>query len=557
MQTITSQTMQLIKNGAEIVPSFTVEFLGNPSPYDLLASDIVEGSIEIDRNWVSGSVIEIGNAETTELKFSLDNYDRKFDAYFFAGAKVTAYALVNSEYIKLGVFIIDQQPKKSTTIDLYALDYMAKFNKYYSLSTLVYPATLYQILYDACSYCGVTLQTLSFLNESYVVYDKPTDQDLTFHQVVAWVAELAGANAYVDHNGYLRLEWYGESQGASAISIIDEDRYSFDAEESDIEITGIQAKVGDTSYSAGTSDYMLVIENNSLLQTDYQNVVNSINTKINGFIFRPFKINTTGFPMYWPGDILTITDPDGNTFESPIMKHIYSLNGLSSFEAVGQTAVEKGYASAAPFTARQKQIIQKLAETEAAGQVSALQQATLDLNDIVTNSMGYYRTEVINGGATETYIHDAPTLDGSTNIYTMTGSGFAWTDQGWNGGSPAWQYGYAANGNAILRVLTVIGLVADWIQAGSLRSANGKIDFNLDDETFKIGEHVLDILTGTLKFTSNQRDELVDYLFKRNAGDKVNVEIDGTLQIDESLTWVDCKAERRTDVNNEGVDFTF
>ena len=94
----------------------------------------------------------------------------------------------------------------------------------------------------------------------------------------------------------------------------------------------------------------------------------------------------------------------------------------------------------------------------------------LDLNETIANSSGYHVTEVIDPGtgAKTTYMHDSPTLEGSDVIYTQTGLGFAWTDQGWNSGSPVWNYGYTAAGNAVLKILSVTGINADWVNAGKL-----------------------------------------------------------------------------------------
>jgi hypothetical protein len=100
-------------------------------------------------------------------------------------------------------------------------------------------------------------------------------------------------------------------------------------------------------------------------------------------------------------------------------------------------------------------------------------------------------------------------------------------------------------------------LMADMIQAGTLQSINGRISFGLTSELFRIGAHLLDIATGTLKFTSSQRSDIEDYTFMRDGGDKVNVKVDGTLDTTEALSWGGCRAERRDEVGNRGIDFVF
>lgn len=665
MQALTANSIALLKAGATVDIAIHVD--GLYGTLDLDRSDLQGGKFTIDRNSVSGSVIEIGNAETTELKFELDNDDRRFDSFVFQGATLTVTATIGIESLAMGKFIVDNQPKKLTTMEIVALDFMAKFNKPYSLSSLVYPATLGQILQDACTYCGVTLNTLTFTNSTHVVTSKPADEDLTFHEIVAWVAELAGANAWMDWNGQLRLSWYQDAlDGASipltnlvtggdfsngttgwwatagsiaaayntltstagnlnpygeaittiatpspvgkkiyhrlkvkvtnsvciaihfylyredwaaAILVVSQfdpvanqeyvfsaistlpvgwlgathlhlsqqyndattangkemkvqyasgidltamfgpgnepstpeemdnylesyspgtqwfdgtknvpvqlselasfdssDRYpGYEAEESNIQISGIVAHAGNIVYepAGSTQGYALEISENSLLQsTDaYVTLVNALYAKLGGFTYRPTKVETKGYPHLWPGDMIwKMTDPSGVKFASAIMKHKYTLNGNSEIEAIGESAVYRGYASGSPFTAREKAVIKKVAYTETTTQVTALQQATLDLNETIMNSSGYYVTQVVDPGtgATISYMHDSPTLAGSDVIYTQTGLGFAWTDQGWNGGSPVWKYGYTASGNSVLKTLSVTGINADWINAGTV-----------------------------------------------------------------------------------------
>lgn len=104
--------------------------------------------------------------------------------------------------------------------------------------------------------------------------------------------------------------------------------------------------------------------------------------------------------------------------------------------------------------------------------VDALQAATSALNGLISNSLGYYTTIVTDPdtGAMITYIHDASTLAASVVIYVMTESGLAWTKTGWNGGSPVWSYGLTSDGNALLNILVVNGINADWINAGTFNA---------------------------------------------------------------------------------------
>lgn len=101
-----------------------------------------------------------------------------------------------------------------------------------------------------------------------------------------------------------------------------------------------------------------------------------------------------------------------------------------------------------------------------------LADALLTLNRTVSASIGYYTTTITNEhGAMITYMHDHPTLEESLYIAIEAAPGtFAWTTSGWNDGSPAWTYGITQDGSAIFRLLTVWGINADWINAGSINT---------------------------------------------------------------------------------------
>ena len=493
MQNISSNQKEHLYEGGNVGVTITGETLDG-TLITVTEDDIIEGSFSIDRNWVSGSTIEIGCADTSELVFELDNTDGQWSNLRWEGTRLTVVFDIAEEPLQAGIFIVDEPPRKLTTMQIRALDNMARFNRLYD-STCPYPATLLQILQDACSRCNVTLHTQTFSNCSYVVAQRPVGDDITYHHVVAWVAELAGCNAWMDEYGRLRLSWYGENQPADSptevyflssdmpaqvrsysLSIGPDDRFSYEAAEADIEITGIVYRTDDVDYLAGNNKYALVIEENLLLQENYETVLNSLLAKLGGFKYRPYKFETLGYPHLWPGDAITrLVDAEGNETASIITNHTYKLNGNSTLEAKGETEAVRGYATGAPFTPSQKRVLQAVAKVEAARQTTALEQATLQLNELMVNSLGFYTTAVeLETGAKIVYTHDKPELENSLVIWTRTEQGFAWTDQGWQGGNPAWQYGVTGDGSMVVKLLTARGIDADWVNVTDLTALSSE-----------------------------------------------------------------------------------
>ncbi len=479
MQNLTTTQKSHLCHGGHVAVTITGETLDG-TPIALTSDDIIEGSLSIERNWTHGSTIEIGCADTSELIFSLDNFEGQWSDLRWEGARLTVVLDIDGEPLQAGVFTVDEPPRKLTTMQIRALDDMARFNREYEPG-IVYPASLKQILIDACQQCNVNLHTLDFTNGDYVVSRRPEGEDITFHHIVAYVAELAGCNAWIDELARLRLSWYGDNQQlpADELEITPDHRYSYELAEADITITGIAfrttipgedgAEDEEVGYLAGTDEYALVIEENPLLQENFESVLSAIYAKIGGFSYRPFDFEILGYPHVWPGDQVTrIIDADGEEHTSIITNHRYKLNGKSSIEARGETETVRGYATGAPFTPRQKRVLRSVARVEAARQTSHIEQATLRLNELMVNSMGYFETMVDDPvtGARQQYIHDKPLLEESAIIWTMTEQGLAWTEEGWNEGEPVWQYGVTADGSMVARLLNVIGIRAEWISIG-------------------------------------------------------------------------------------------
>lgn len=453
MQNLSETALDIIETGSYVGVSMSCS-----NGLTLTQSDIIQGTLSIDRNSVSAQVIEIGNAETTELTFTLDNHDGRFDSYSFAGEVLTVDIVIGEELLRAGVFTIDNSPKKLQTMRISALDNMAKFNKKYVTGIAT---TLGGVLAYCCTQCGVTLNTTAF-NNSTQACSQPTS-DTTYHQVVAWVAQLAGLNAYIGHNGELYLKWYGSAKQ----DITAEHRFDFEVDEEDITITGVGYDDGETETIVGTADYALVIKGNELVSSNITTVLNGIYNVIGGYTYRPYSFSVLPMPHLWPLDEISILMPDNTTVNSIITNHTYTLNGRSKISATGQAEEQYGYASAPSLTPSQKIIIDTITKNKVNQSITTLESATLALNQLIANSMGYYTTTVEDNGK-KTYIHNKPTLELSDLIYTITGSGFAWTESGWNDGNPVWEYGITGTGNAILKTLIAQGINADWINAGSI-----------------------------------------------------------------------------------------
>lgn len=98
--------------------------------------------------------------------------------------------------------------------------------------------------------------------------------------------------------------------------------------------------------------------------------------------------------------------------------------------------------------------------------------AEQQLTSLLAQSFGVFKTEkVLEDGSTVSYMHDKPTLEESKNIWKMTGDAFAVSSDG----GVTWNAGLDASGNAIMNILSVIGINASWINADNLTAVSANL----------------------------------------------------------------------------------
>lgn len=94
------------------------------------------------------------------------------------------------------------------------------------------------------------------------------------------------------------------------------------------------------------------------------------------------------------------------------------------------------------------------------------------LTSLLAQSFGVFKTEEVQpDGSTVFYMHDKPTLAESANIWKMTGDAFAVSSDG----GKTWNAGLDVSGNAVMNVLSVIGIDATWINADNLTAISANL----------------------------------------------------------------------------------
>ena len=435
-------------------------------------ADLVEDGFALDRYCFPSDAFEIGTATEGEIEIELNNADGRFNACNFDGAFLTARLYIKKwdarqwekaqiHSVPLGKFCVDDVTKNKSSITLSALDNMAQFDRDVGDYDLVFPATLGAILSHACTRCAVALATPTFPNSDFLVQYRPDTTDLTYHQIVSWVAQLAGSNAYCDHNGDLCVGFFTDT----GFTLSPSDRTDSELSEDTATITGVcLLSTDDVEYLAGTTDCCINVEGNKLAQGDLSTVAANIYKQVGGFSYLPYSAEIFPCPFLMPMDMITYRDTAGGEHKTIVSNVTYSLFGKTLIDGKGIGKTQDAQAQHGEMTAYErfvidqtkKQLENKLAEEHA---------GSLLLNQIISGAVGLYRSEVKNdSGSSVWYYHDKATLAASTIIYTFNENGFAFT-KSWNDGNPVWQYGITREGSAVLNALFVHKITTDMIDA--------------------------------------------------------------------------------------------
>lgn len=471
----------------------------------------------------------------------IDNTRGQYTQYDFLNADVVlSIALMiddttpaRKETVKMGTFRVDDAQYDEATITLSLLDHMAQFDRPYSESQLGYPATLESIILDACSVCGVQLETTNFPQKNYSVKYGPTDDSCTFREVIGWAATLAGCYTKCDRNGRLCLQWFNtaaleddtgtdggifdsgtpyystgdtvEGGSFNPWSLGDEVEggqvtdpipvhyigglYQQDICVDETVITGVVATVEDPdpeaeedihTYSAGQDGFIIQIDRNPLLTMDMaQSVVNRLGTQLIGLRFRKCNVQQVDDPAIEAGDVGLLFDYRNNEYPILITRVTFEIGGPQTIVCASETP---SHNSSTRFTQATKSYAEtrKTLKKYANNFETQLAQLARD----VQNASGLYTTSVEDPDSPGSYIyclHNKPVLAQSPVRIMVSSVGVTVTANALDD-TPVW-YGLRVNGDMIARILSASGVNADWIRTGILADELSNTVWNLETGT--------------------------------------------------------------------------
>ena len=514
--------------------------------------------------WSSGVSVEdvisddnrftaLGSASIGTSKIIINNIYDAYSDYDFTDAELTVEVGLElsetTEWAQRGVFTVDEATYNGSTITLSCLDNMAKFDRPYSASTLIYPASLDTIVRDLCTVCGVNLATssLNFPRKDFVIPERPSDEATTCREVLSWCATIAGCFARCNNSGELELRWFDISLFAPDSESLDGGKfdeddpnvyltgddadggtfnpwetgyvadggefawndlhiissiYSRNISVDDVVITQVQAEVKDDTegarsiivFSEGDPGYAIKIAKNDFITTsNAQNIVSYLGQQLIGTTFRKANISHVLDPTIEAGDCAYVYDRKGNRYQILVTRTSFAVGSTQTTVCGADTPARN---SATRFTEATKSYVELRKQIKKADNPYA--RAMADLASAMASASGMYETEVPQpGGGTITYRHNKPNLSESEIQIEISSVGITFTNNGTDP-EPNW-YGFAVDGKVLASILHVIGINAEWINTGQLviRKDGVEVFFaDVDTGEVRISGNAISITSG-------------------------------------------------------------
>lgn len=508
MMNVSREFRDMVNNGVRIV-NYADITLKDGTILNLTPEDFsLTGFSMVDET--TDGKFGIGNAIGKTIDITIANHTDQYSLYDFYKAIIHMYIAVHAEDGRVlrerkGKYYVINSTSPGDAIKISGVDSMYLFDKPYDAMT-VFPATLQTILSDCCVDCGVNIGFGEFDNWNFVVDNKP--EDSTYREVVSYTAQLAGYNARINNDDALELVWYDAAfidmdiyDGGKLISYNEGDIYdggdfternqqilidggnftdplptnvtkisSLTVSTDNIVISGVKVETDSNNYVInGTEEYLLTIKDNPFTTGKEREIADYIAGRVIGLTFRPMQCQIANNPFFEPFDACYVYDRKGNFYFSLINSVKYKIGGFTTIACKAEDPVrnESSYFSESAKAAAQ-------AKKNMEMQFSTYEKAAQNMDMLAANAMGLYReSEKKTDGSYIYYQSNRPITknnDGrcefeeNSVVYKMTGDGFFVSSDG----GISFTAGFDSNGNAVINVLSAIGITFDWARGGTI-----------------------------------------------------------------------------------------
>ncbi|MBQ8765694.1 MAG: hypothetical protein IJZ16_02710 [Clostridia bacterium] len=504
MYSVSEEFLKLIKADNR---EFSVKLTFNSS--DELTGTTVQ-DISLDEIVNSTDVLTLGCACSNKITINLLEAPSDID---YENSYLTA-----SVSLKLG-----EMPTRYEDVPLgkfYVMEAITK-NKYKTLNIVAYDGFSQMTGEFVASVGGeITAQALfddvkQQLYNNFNIYLKPVIfpdyvitysqiENLTYQQVVSYLAGIYGGFARFDREGDLEIVKYTET--STVIDINSQYMNGF------VKKTKNPLKI--TSVTSGTSENPIVQSDGAKgtgisFENPYitEEIVSAIYGEYSGFTYTPCQIKWRGNPAVQAGDIVYATDDDGISHKVLVMSQNIRIKGgmSSSIECKGKTETTVKFSNNFETTS------QKLDR-----KYKALEQAIIDATKAIAgNSGGYVILHDTNddGKPDEILIMDTESTDTATQVWRWNSAGLGYSGNGYNG---PFKTAITADGQIVADFITTGTMSAERIYVESYETGTKKLAeyIRFSNGVIEIGDNLnslkLKLEADEIGFYSN--DKKIAYL---------------------------------------------
>ena len=338
---------------------------------------IAQGGFSLTDYFNKNVNVEIGETVSCEMSMVLMNSDGALDDFeygkFKAYLDVTTPSGTTWQTASLGVFYFDVPTKRRVQlVSVTARDQMQKLDEiatdWFNSIDFVSGVTLQQIYNGLCAAVGVTADTdssTSLVNGTHSYTEAPFDAaELTYRDILGWIAGAAGGVARFDRNGFLTVRFFeyaliGTPEEDNAIvgyAVVGKARvgkqsdayyhlnprttgagvFSIDVAEYDVaQIDKLVVKSAENDFGTivgtGTNAYEMV-SNPFMFGSTYDEIIGraqNVYGVISGLeVYKPITIRAMTDWSIEAGDIIYVYD-GSETYALPIFQQSIVWNGVS------------------------------------------------------------------------------------------------------------------------------------------------------------------------------------------------------------------------------------
>ena len=493
--------------------TITLNGTGRSTSVNIDSSQLWDNGFVVDDSTSNTGGFDIGSAIVQKFTLRLNNMYDDFTECDFTGAvisnvKVSLDLGDKQESVSKGIFTVNDTSYDGDIITLECLDNMHKFDISYEKSNLTYPATLLQIVQDACRCCGVTLATdsLQFEYYNYVIQEKPDDSTITFRDVLTWVGQISGHFWKCNKSGQLSAGWYNMSDlsaGKNIHTLQTNVVTDVNVDMDDVVITCIRIVTEDensnqVTFQSGSDGYAIVIDSNKFINKDNAaEIASMVGGRVVGLRFRPMTVSSLQDPTIEAGDGAIVYDRKLKSYKTFFTNVVFSIDADNQMsndaESVLRNSAERFSEASKIYQDLKKHLNKNKTEWE---------KAMEELEKAMKEQVGLYPViKTLDDGSKVYYMCDHQTLEESQVVFELNGKGWAVSTDGGN----TWNAGLLVDGTMITKILDSIGINADWINTGAFTvlDSDGNIMFKADTATGRV-----DIVANSFQLRGKTLEEI-------------------------------------------------